>query len=160
MPITCTFTLNGMPTSILHCIGVGSFPAFSGQKYGRNNAYMTTVQDIGPLPKGRYFIVGRQSGGRLNAIRMWVLKNFYGTDRETWFALYRDDGKINDETFIEGVKRGNFRLHPIGPRGLSEGCVTLTQQTDFDYIRAALLKTTMIPIPGSSLKAYGTIKVN
>ncbi|WP_421670688.1 tlde1 domain-containing protein [Rahnella sp. EDr1-12] len=66
---------------------------------------------------------------------------------------------MNDETFIEGVKRGSFRLHPIGPKGLSEGCITMTSQSDFDYLRTALLGTSMIGVPGSSLKAHGTIRV-
>ena len=63
-------------------------------------------------------------------------------------------------TFIEGVRRGNFRLHPIGPRGLSEGCITLSHITDFDYLRNRLLKTSMINVPGSLLMAYGTIRVD
>lgn len=159
MAITCTYVLNGMETSILSCAGVGNFPAFSGQMAGRNNPTLSSIADIGPLPTGRYFIVSRQSGGRLGAIREFGLKYGYGTDRNTWFALYRDDGKINDETFIEGVKRGNFRLHPIGPMGLSEGCITMTSHADFDYLRAALLGASMIGVPGTSLKAHGTIRV-
>lgn len=160
MAITCSYVLNGMETSILSCAGVGNFPAFSGQLVGRNNPTLTNIADLGPLPTGRYFIVSRVSGGRLGGLRNAVLKYGYGTDRDTWFGLYRDDGKINDETFIEGVKRGSFRLHPIGPKGLSEGCITMTSQSDFDYLRAALLGTSMIGIPGSSLKAHGTIRVS
>lgn len=160
MPISCRFTLNGMSMSVLRCSGVGNFPAFSGQLYGRDNSSMTFKTEIGPLPKGRYFIVGRESGGRMNTIRMAYLKYIYGADRGPWFALYRDDGKIDDWTFVDGVRRGNFRLPPNGPKSLSEGCVTLFQQTDFDYFRSALLKTTMMPIKGSSMKAYGTIMVD
>ncbi|PKE29851.1 hypothetical protein CWS43_13980 [Rahnella sp. AA] len=159
MPIACSYVLNGMETSILSCTGVGNFPAFSGQRHGRNNPTLTHVGDIGPLPTGRYFVVSRVSGGRLGGLRNCILKYGYGTDRDTWFGLYRDDGKVNDETFIEGMKRGEFRLHPVGPKGLSEGCITMTSQVDFDYLRAALLSSTMITVPGSSLKAHGIIKV-
>lgn len=160
MAITCSYVLNGMETSILNCAGVGNFPAFSGQLAGRNNSTLTCISEIGALPTGRYFIVSRQSGGRLGGLRNIGLKYIYGTDRESWFALYRDDGKINDETFIEGIKRGAFRLHPIGPRALSEGCITMTSQVDFDYLRTALLETSMIGVPGTSLKAHGTIRVS
>lgn len=159
MAISCSYALNGMETSILCCTGVGNFPAFSGQFHGRNNPTLTTVKDIGPLPSGRYFIVSRLSGGRLGAVYDFGYKNVYGADRTVWFGLYRDDGKVNDETFIEGVRRGNFRLHPVGPRGLSEGCITMTSHTDFDYLRAALLGTSMIGVPGTSLKAHGIIRV-
>lgn len=157
--IMARFALNGLPSSILTVPGVGNFPAFSGQKYGRNNASMAGRKEIGPIPPGRYFVVGRESGGRLGAITEFMLKNVYGTDRATWFALYNDDWQIDDHVFVDGVKRGNFRLHPAGPRGLSEGCITLLHLSDFDYLRAAMLKTTMIPVPCTSFKAYGTITV-
>lgn len=160
MAITCYFSLNGMPMSLLTCCGIGIFPAFSGQRYGRNNASLTAVKNVGAIPQGYYYIVGRQSGGRLGDLREAVLKYGYSTDRLEWFALYRADGKIDDWTFINGVKRGNFRLHPIGPMGLSEGCITLSYTTDFDYIRNQLLKTSMINVPGSQMKAYGTIQVD
>lgn len=52
-----------MPLSILECKGVGKFPAFSGQKFGLNNPTMTGWENIGPIPKGRYYILNRQSGG-------------------------------------------------------------------------------------------------
>ncbi|EXU76165.1 hypothetical protein BG55_07335 [Erwinia mallotivora] len=160
MSVTCSFSLNGMPMSLLTCYGIGAFPAFSGQKQGRNNESLTTVKNIGPIPQGKYYIVGRQSGGRLGDLRETLLKYGYGTDRREWFALYRADGKIDDWTFINGIKRGNFRLHPIGPMGLSEGCITLNHITDFEYLRSQLLKTSMIKIPGSGMQAYGTIQVD
>ncbi|WP_246881177.1 DUF2778 domain-containing protein, partial [Pantoea ananatis] len=109
---------------------------------------------------GRYFIVERPSGGTLRPLRERFLKEVYGTDRSTWFGLYRDDGKIDDYTFIQGVKRGNFRLHPIGPLGLSEGCITLVHPIQFSYLRDMLLKYgPTLNIPGSQLKAYGTVQV-
>lgn len=157
--IIARYALNGLPSSILSVPGVGNFPAFSGQLYGRNNVTMAGRKNIGPIPPGRYFVVDRKSGGRLGAITDFGLKNIYGTDRSSWFALYKDDWQIDDSMFIDGVKRGNFRLHPIGPRGLSEGCITLLHLSDFEYLREALLKTTMIPVPCTSFKAYGTITV-
>ena len=157
--IIAIFALNGLPTSILTVPGVGNFPAFSGQKYGRNNVTMAGRKEIGSIPPSRYFIVGRESGGRLGSLRNFYLKNIYGADRSTWFALYKEDWQIDDYVFIEGVKRGNFRFHPIDPLGLSEGCITLTHQSDFDYLSKALKRTTMMQVPCSSFKAYVTITV-
>ncbi|WP_328291036.1 DUF2778 domain-containing protein [Burkholderia pseudomallei] len=101
----------------------------------------------------------RESGGRWGTMRDFVLEHFYGTDRTTWFALYRADGQIDDWTFINGVRRGSFRLHPNGRRGLSEGCVTLVNQQDFVKLRAALKATPMISVPGFAGRAYGTVDV-
>lgn len=160
MSYSCYFLLNRREMASLNCPGIGTFPAFSGQKEGRNNPEKTNVPDIGPIVRGRYFIVERPTGGRLGPFKERLLKNVYGTDRSTWFGLYRDDGKIDDYTFVQGVKRGNFRLHPIGPLGLSEGCITLQHSIQFNYMRDMFLKSgPTLNIPGSQLKAYGTIKV-
>lgn len=75
-----------------------------------------------------------------------------------WFALYRDDGKIDDTTWINGVERGNFRLHPPGPLGVSRGCITLQHRTDFLSIRQALLSTRQIKL-SNGLMSYGVIEV-
>lgn len=126
---------------------------------GNSSLTMASRKKIGPIPPGRYFILSRKSGGRLGSLRDFYPDNIYGTDRETWFALYKDDLQIDDTVFVEGVKRGNFRLHPVGPAGLGEGCLTLSHQSDFDYLRQALLDTTMMQVPCSSFKAYGTVTV-
>ncbi|MCC8401201.1 DUF2778 domain-containing protein [Paraburkholderia sp. MMS20-SJTN17] len=76
-----------------------------------------------------------------------------------WFALYRDDGTIDNVTWINCVKRGQFRLHPAGGRGISLGCTTLPRHSDFMTIRNALLHTVKIPARCSGLLAYGTIEV-
>lgn len=75
-----------------------------------------------------------------------------------WFALYRDDGKIDDHTWVNGVERGDFRLHPPGPLGISLGCITLQHRTDFIAIRQALMSTPQIRLP-NGLMSYGTIEV-
>ena len=77
--------------------------------------------------------------------------------RDEWFALYKDDWGIDDYTWVEGVKRGNFRLHP---GTLSEGCITLPHDSDFAMLRNALLRTQQIDVPCiRKLKAYGSIEV-
>jgi Type VI secretion system effector, Hcp/Protein of unknown function (DUF2778) len=57
------------------------------------------------------------------------------------------------------VKRGNFRLHPMGGQGRSLGCITLASHADFQTIRRALLHINTIPAGNSGVKAYGWIEV-
>ena len=158
MGIACTFTLNRRPVSQLVCPGIGSFAAFSGLGEGRNNPAMVNRANIGPLPTGRYYIVDRQSGGRLGWLRDWQKRTFGSTDHSLWFALYRDDGTVDDKTSVEGVERGSFRLHPIGPMGISEGCITLILPADFTRLHDALKRGSTTPIPGGGV-SYGTIDV-
>ena len=80
--------------------------------------------------------------------------------RLQWFALFRDDDKIDDKTLVQGpngkwVERDVFRLH-YGTR--SACCISIQNQEDFDYIRASLLDTTPIMIPGTS-RYYGVLIV-
>ncbi|MDS6981570.1 DUF2778 domain-containing protein, partial [Klebsiella pneumoniae] len=72
-------------------------------------------------------------------------------------ALWRDDRGIDDETWVEGVKRGNFRLHP---GTVSEGCITIAHNSDFAMIRNALMNTSLVQVPCiRSLMARGWVEV-
>ncbi|HCF6492487.1 TPA: DUF2778 domain-containing protein [Klebsiella variicola subsp. variicola] len=74
-----------------------------------------------------------------------------------WFALWRDDRGIDDETWVESVKRGNFRLHP---GTVSEGCITIAHNSDFAMIRNALMNTSLVQVPCMrSLMARGWVEV-
>lgn len=159
MPATCFFVLNNRPVSTFFCPGVGSMPAFSGKNAYVDNPAATAVADAGPLPKGTYYIIGRQSGGRLGWLRDWLKDRASNVQHEQWFALYRNDGVVDDYTFIDGVKRGNFRLHPNGRFGISEGCITILSQTQFDKLRRFLLAQDTKVIPGTNIKYYGTVEV-
>jgi len=159
MALACTFALNAQPMSSLDCRELGCMAAFSGTGAARNNPRSTGVKSVGPLPRGRYYIVDRQSGGMMGGLRHFVLEHLYGTDRSSWFALYRDDGTIDDVTSIEGINRGAFRLHPVGPRGLSEGCITLASPAAFTRLRALLKAGPTIAIPNTTSVAYGTVDV-
>lgn len=157
--IRCTFRLNGQGLSTFSCPGVGFFPAYSGNAGSyRNNPNYAATPDKGPLPKGRYFIVERPTGGLLGPVKDWFASKASGSDRDLWFALYKDDGQIDDYTFIGKVKRGNFRLHPAGRSGASNGCITFPESSHFNILRAALLKTQKFRI-SPSLVAYGTVEV-
>jgi hypothetical protein len=157
--IPCTFRLNGAGMSVLSCPGVVFFRAYSGYAgTSRNNPESTGIKKIGPLPVGRYYIVSRPEGGRLGPYRDFFASIISGSDRSVWFALFRDDGSIDDVTFIEQVARGNFRLHPAGYKGGSEGCITFASASEFDVLRASLLQTATVKIT-ASLTAYGTVQV-
>lgn len=80
----------------------------------------------------------------------------YHVDHSEWFALYRYDRKINDTIFSHAVSRGGFRLHP---GKVSDGCITLARQPEFNLLRTPLLRTSKTPVPGTNLKAYDTIEV-
>ena len=148
----CTFVLNRLSTSSIIC-NVGWFTAFSGDGKHRNNPDSQNVPDNGPIPVGSYYIVDRQSGGRLGPVVDLL------SGRDEWFALYRDDGTIDDAMFVQSVRRGLFRLHPLGPSGSSKGCVVVQHQTQFDQLRAHLLRTPQRNVPGTALRTYGMMEV-
>lgn len=160
MPVSCTFWLNDKETSNLYCQGFGNVKAFSGMGVGRDNPRDTAMKNIGPLPPGKYYIVDRRSGGRLGWLWDWLsIHTYLSTDHSKWFMLWNEHG--GDDTFINGVKRGGFRLHPIGQRGLSEGCITVVDPLEFDSLQRFIRsRQPDIPVPGSAmLKAYGTVDV-
>ena len=150
--INCMFELNGKLTSTFKC-GAKSFPAFSGYGKHLNRLISACLAGEGPIPPGTYYIFDRQSGG--------VLGSFYDmfNDHSDWFALHAVDMKIDDVTYCNKVKRGAFRLHPKGMRGISEGCITIEKKSDFHFLRTIIRGNTPIAVPGSTLKAYGTVVV-
>jgi hypothetical protein len=150
-----TFTLNSQKMSSLVGPNGESAPAFSGNGADRNDPSRTGKVGAGPLPTGLYYVVDRPSGGRAEAMRDMVR----GTDRETWFGLFRADGKIDDYTTVNGVTRGNFRLHPIGPLGISDGCILVNSLSDFTRIAFQLMSAKSATIPGTSIRYYGTVTV-
>ena len=159
MPLPqCIFRLNGQSLTTLVC-GSLVLPAFSGEPGYVNDPNATGVQKKGPLPKGRYYIIDRQSGGRLGWLYDPLLDAISQSDRHRWFSLYRNDGVVDDWTVINGVRRGQFRIHPIGRLGVSEGCITLTQPQGFEKLSQYLRSNTPAAVPGTSLKYYGTVDV-
>lgn len=150
--IQCSFALNNQPISTFRICGL-ALPAFSGLAPYVNVRSAGCLADVGPIPPGRYYIVDRQSGGRLG----WLHDRVSG--KADWFSLYADDGKTDDETFCDQVTRGNFRLHPRGLAGISRGCIVIDSPGDFGRLRTLLIDRPMQAIPGSALRAYGIVTV-
>ena len=162
MALQGKFVINDANFSPLMFYGVGTFMAFSGSAPYRNHGACAMIPRKGPVPEGKYWIVARPAGGPGSKAITWLKDAFnslYGNNtvpHAEWFALYRDDGVIDDYTWIESVRRGAFRLHP---GTLSEGCITLAHVTDFITIRKALLRAPTVAIHSTGLQAFGTIDV-
>jgi hypothetical protein len=159
VPVSCSFLLNNRETSTLYCQGFGSVKAFSGTDVGRDNPFDTGMKDIGPLPRGKYYLIDRQSGGRFGWLWDWLAVHAHvSTDHTEWFMLWNERG--GDTTFIDGARRGNFRLHPMGPHRLSQGCITVVDPAEFNTLQRFIRSQgPTTPVPGSTLKAYGTVDV-
>ena len=165
MSIHGKFVLNNADFSPLTMYGIGTFMAYSGNKEYRNKGGCVGIIEKGPLPPGKYWIVDRSSGGPKSIFKALLKDTANGflnspSNHWEWFALYRDDAKIDDVTWTNGVQRGYFRLHPAGGRGLSMGCITLQHKTDFHLLRTVLLHTNKISVPrAQGLFSYGSIEV-
>ena len=137
-------------------IGPFSIDAFSGDGEHRNKKYSMCIKNKDPVPNGLYHIVDRNFGGLFGKLKTWI-KN-----KSDWFALYADDGIINDtledSLFCHNVERGLFRLHPKGPLGISEGCIVIEKHFEFMMLRHFLL-TQRHKIPGTEIYTYGSIQV-
>lgn len=163
MAIQGKFVINDADYSPLSVNGVGTFMAFSGNGAYRNRGGCGKIAGNGPIPTGRYWVVERGGGGFFSKKVAWVKDSYnkYHSGAEfrcsEWFALYPDDRSIDDMTWIEGVKREHFRLHP---GILSDGCITLANNSDFALLRNALLHTRLMEVPCmKDLMAYGYIEV-
>ncbi|MFC0397637.1 DUF2778 domain-containing protein [Paraburkholderia rhizosphaerae] len=141
--------MNNQATSTLYCSGFGGVTAYSGQEYGRDNPGAVAVKDIGPLSPGKYYLLDRRSGGRMGWFYDWLSEHNVGTtDRSKWFMLWNE--RTGDTTFINGVKRGEFRLHAEGSRRISEGCITVMSKPEFDRLeRHIRSRVPDLPVPGS-----------
>lgn len=111
------------------------------------------LKNVGPIPIGRYYILNRMSGGKLG----W-LRDLY-QDRADWLSLYAIDSQIDDVTWCESVKRGEFRLHPKGTLGVSEGCIVVDQMQKFTELRALLLNQPAQKPKGIEFTALGIVEV-
>lgn len=83
----------------LRCAGSATFDVFSGLGEFKNNAdyYM---EKNGPIPPGTYWIVDRPKGGVGSWFKQMEKEWRTGNDYDDWFALYKDDGLVNDHTIV------------------------------------------------------------
>lgn len=116
------------------------------------------IAHFGPIPVGSYYIFDRQSGGTLGSVRDLFAK-LNGSDKSEWFALYAVDKKIDDEILCEQIIRGNFRIHPKGLQGISNGCVTIEHTIDWYQVRSIIKASQTVSVEGTSLKDYGRLTV-
>lgn len=150
--LNCRFRLNGLDMSAI-TVGQTSFPAFSGDGPHVNKWSAQCKPASGPIPVGTYYIVDRLSGG-LAAELDPLLK------KDLWFSLYPADEAVDDEAYCDGVKRGNFRLHPAVGSGRSIGCITLPFIMDFLHLRKIILEAKPHELPGTDVTTYGRVVVS
>ena len=158
MVASCMYFLNNRQISMLTCDGK-AYAAFSGDKGHENKVSDVALKDLGPIPKGTYYIIDRQSGGRMG----WLwdpLKDMYSHSKhDEWFALRAAQRPNDDWVIVDGVKRTSLRLHPVGSHGRSEGCITLVSPALFRQLREYLKSQTTSYIPGTFTRYYGTVIV-
>jgi hypothetical protein len=164
MALQGKFVVDNSPVETLVMYGAGVYAAYSGNGIYKNRGGCTGIPDNGPIPAGKYWLVDRPKGGIGSQMQAQLKDAWNGlvghpSNHSEWFALYRDDGVIDDWTWINGVKRGNFRLHPVGGQNISLGCITLTSVTGFRELRQKLLSNPTVPAGHSGLQAYGWIEV-
>jgi hypothetical protein len=159
MPATCIFRLNGKRMSTLDCVGLGAMPAFSGNDVYINDPKSTAVAKNGPIPRGTYYIVDRRSGGRHGRMVDALEDAANGTHRADWFSLYTANPPGKDFVIVNGVRRDNFRIHPVGYWGVSLGCITLPSVQNFYSLRRWLKSRGADKIPGTQIEYYGVVTV-
>jgi hypothetical protein len=143
---------------MLECSGYGAIEAYSGHGKGRNNPADVADVGVGAIPPGTYYLIDRKSGGRIGWLRDEIGPYVGTTDRHLWFTLWNAHG--GDMTMINGIRRGNFRLHPDGRMHESDGCIVIKSPAEFDRLQRYIRHFTPdIPIPGSDMKAYGRVDV-
>ncbi|CAI1614424.1 Protein of uncharacterised function (DUF2778) [Serratia quinivorans] len=144
-----------------HCYGKGTFEVFSGQAPRINMPRCSFIENAA-LPPGQYWIVDRPLGGIKNRILTFGKDTWFGTNHDEWFGLYNFQ-TMSDTTFVNGISRGAFRLHPLRPDGTGEswGCITFFRNSDFQQVRRAILSRKKFKVPGSrnGLLAYGRVDV-
>lgn len=74
--------------------------------------------------------------------------------------IYADDTEIDDFTnWCDDVVRGQFRLHPRGPSGISQECIVIDQAADFQTLARNLRNRQPTQVGETGLNAWGTVTV-
>ncbi|MBK0091325.1 DUF2778 domain-containing protein [Erwinia sp. S59] len=146
----------------LECYGIGTFDVLSGIERYINNPDCSDKEKAA-IPPVTYWIVDRPEGSFLNRLRAEAIDmaHLYRNHHAEWFALYNSQ-TMNDYVFVNGNRRGSFRLHPLNTdgSGVSWGCITLYRANEFHSLRRTLLSRPKFKVPGGNgLLAYGRIDV-
>ncbi|WP_082902748.1 tlde1 domain-containing protein [Paraburkholderia ginsengiterrae] len=132
----------------------------------RNGALSAARLSVGPIsPRSRAPGITSKGGSYAGKVHILFKKQndfnvvmFGFGDHTKWFMLWNAHG--GDTTMINGIRRGHFRLHPEGPMRLSQGCITVVSPFAFDSLRRYIRSHQAdLPVPGSTLRAYGTVEV-
>ena len=132
---------------------------FSGNGRYTNDPNSTAEPNSGPIPPGKYYVIERQSGGRLGKIKELFYEWWTGNDRTKWLALIAIDDKIDNSTTVNGVIRSNFRMHP---GSTSLGCITFMDFSVFEMVRQFILDTESAKVQnamGGEYIYYGILEV-
>lgn len=84
----------------------------------------------------------------------------YKNHHSEWFGLYSAQ-TMSDHVYVNGARRGSFRLHPLNTdgSGVSWGCITLYSAADFGfYVMLYSIEKVLVP-GGKGLMAYGRVDV-
>ncbi|MDO6406465.1 hypothetical protein CTZ24_24150 (plasmid) [Pantoea phytobeneficialis] len=146
----------------LMCYGVGYFDVLSGIEKYINNPDCSDHEKAA-IPPGTYWIVDRPQGSLFNQLRAEAIDmaHLYRNHHSEWFALYNSH-TMSDHVFVNGARRGSFRLHHLNTdgSGVSWGCITLYRANEFQVLRRTLLSRPKVRVPGGNgLMAYGRIDV-
>lgn len=80
--------------------------------------------------------------------------------KKDWLSLYAVDNQVDDfTTYCKEAKRGNFRLHPKGFSGISNGCIVIEKLREFQHLRVLLKSTKPVAIARTNLLGYGKVVV-
>jgi RHS repeat-associated protein len=145
-----TLVLDGNSTTKLKCECGEEYDVFSGVGSATNDPGQIANTDIGPIPKGEYYIVSRSSGPTAG----WLVDSFSGQNR--WFSLVPKSNPTSDCVVVDGQVRCSFRMHP---GRVSRGCITFTDRPQFFKMRDRLIKTKWGIIPGTDTIYFGTVTV-
>lgn len=134
MALNGKFVINNADYSPLSFPGLGTFLAFSGNGAYRNRGGCGAIINNGPLPAGKYYVVDRPRGSKANQLRAWGIDKYkstfyYHVDHTEWFALYRSDEVIDDQTFSIKLPGEDFDSIPApSPMAVSRLLTSLTTQ--------------------------------
>lgn len=146
----------------LNCYGVGSFDVLSGIEQFINDPNCSDIEKAA-IPPGTYWIVDRPAGSVVNQLRAELIDitHLYKNHHSQWFGLFSTN-TMSDHVYANGVRRGGFRLHPLNTdgSGVSWGCITMYNTSEFQILRNVLLTRKKVAVPGGKgLMAYGRVDV-